>query len=79
MSGEIVEQTVQHGSLRNTTMTAGSGRRFGAHHVHRVVNAGTRPAVTVHAYSPALSVMTRYRLHEGRLSVESISRAGADW
>ena len=71
--------TAAYGTLLNTTMTAGGGRRFGAHHVHRVVNAGTRPAVTVHAYSPALTVMTRYQLHEGRLSVESISRAGADW
>ena len=79
VSGEIVEQTVQDGSLLNTTMSAGSGRRFGAHHVHRVVNAGTRPAITVHAYSPALMVMTRYQLLEGRLSVESVQQAGADW
>jgi predicted metal-dependent enzyme (double-stranded beta helix superfamily) len=85
VSGEIIEQTVQSGhpgqagELINTTLAAGQGRRFGAHHVHRVVNAGTRPAVTVHVYGPALKAMTRYRLHEGRLSVESITQAGADW
>ena len=79
VSGEIVEQTVRGGSLTSTTMSEGGARRFGANHVHRVVNAGTRPAVTVHAYSPALTVMTRYRLHEGRLTVEAIQQAGADW
>ncbi|WP_432829892.1 cysteine dioxygenase [Dactylosporangium sp. CA-092794] len=78
-SGEIVEQTVRAGELVNTAYTEGEGRRFGAHHVHRVVNTGTRPAVTVHAYGPALTAMTRYRLHDGRLTVESITKAGADW
>ncbi|GAA0707737.1 cysteine dioxygenase [Dactylosporangium roseum] len=79
VSGEIVEQTVRGGELVGTGMPAGRGRRFGPHHVHRVVNAGIRPAVTVHVYGPALRAMTRYRLHDGRLSVESITRAGADW
>ena len=79
VSGELVEQTVQGGTLANTVYRAGEGHRFGAHFVHRIVNAGTRPAVTVHAYGPALTAMTRYRLHEGRLSVESITKAGDDW
>ncbi|MEV6927723.1 cysteine dioxygenase family protein [Dactylosporangium sp. NPDC051485] len=79
VSGEVVEQTVRGGELAATPYIAGDGRRFGAHHVHRIVNAGARPAVTVHAYGPALTAMTRYRLHDGRLSVESITTAGADW
>jgi mannose-6-phosphate isomerase-like protein (cupin superfamily) len=79
VSGEIVEQTARGGELVNTTFGPGDGRRFGAHHVHRVVNAGVRPAVTVHVYGPSLTVMTRYRLHGGRLSVESVTQAGADW
>ncbi|GGM41778.1 cysteine dioxygenase family protein [Dactylosporangium sucinum] len=79
VSGEVVEQTVGGGQLVNTVLPAGQGRRFGAHHVHRVVNAGTRPAVTVHVYGPALTAMTRYRLHDGRLTVESVTKAGADW
>jgi hypothetical protein len=79
VSGEVVEQTVQGGSLANTVYRQGDGHRFGAHFVHRIVNSGPRPAVTVHAYGPALTAMTRYRLHEGRLTVESITKAGADW
>ncbi|MER7003331.1 cysteine dioxygenase family protein [Dactylosporangium sp. NPDC000555] len=78
-SGAVVEQTVHGGELANTVHATGEGRRFGAHHVHRIVNNGTRPAVTVHVYGPALTAMTRYRLHDGRLSVESVTRAGADW
>jgi hypothetical protein len=79
VSGELVEQTVRGGELADTVYREGEGHRFGAHFVHRIVNAGRRPAVTVHAYGPALTAMTRYRLHDGRLSVESITKAGADW
>jgi hypothetical protein len=79
VSGEVVEQTVVDGDLVNAAYAAGHGHPFDAHHVHRIVNAGTRPAVTVHAYGPALRSMTRYRLELGALSVESITRAGADW
>ncbi|HTJ33325.1 MAG TPA: cysteine dioxygenase family protein [Dactylosporangium sp.] len=79
VTGEVVEQTVRGGELTATAYADGDGRRFGAHHVHRIVNNGTRPAVTVHAYGPALTAMTRYRLHDGRLSVESVTTAGADW
>ncbi|GAA3271972.1 cysteine dioxygenase family protein [Dactylosporangium vinaceum] len=79
VSGELVEQTVSGGELVSRVYREGQGHRFGAHFVHRIVNAGTRPAVTVHVYGPALTAMTRYRLHDGRLSVESITKAGADW
>ncbi|WP_432977953.1 cysteine dioxygenase [Dactylosporangium sp. CA-233914] len=79
VSGELVEQTVRGGALVSSAFGPGEGHRFGPHYVHRIVNAGARPAVTVHAYGPALTAMTRYRLHDGRLSVESITKAGADW
>ncbi|MFI5911481.1 cysteine dioxygenase [Dactylosporangium sp. NPDC051541] len=79
VSGELVEQTVRGGELVNSTYGEGQGHRFGAHFVHRIVNASTRPAVTVHVYGPALTAMTRYRLHDSRLTVESITKAGADW
>ena len=32
-----------------------------------VVNAGDRPAVTVHVYGPALTTMSRYRIEDGAL------------
>jgi mannose-6-phosphate isomerase-like protein (cupin superfamily) len=79
VEGEVVEQTVRDGALLDRTLGRGAQRPFGAHHVHRVVNAASRPAVTIHVYGPALRAMTRYRLDEGALTVESVTRAGADW
>ena len=71
--------TLDSATLDSTTLPAGAGRRFDAHHIHQLRNDGTRPAVSVHAYGPALATMTRYRLDEGRLRVESVDRAGVQW
>jgi predicted metal-dependent enzyme (double-stranded beta helix superfamily) len=80
IDGEVVEQIVDaDGNLINSAYEAGDGRRFGPHHVHRIVNTGTRPAVTVHAYGPALRSMTRYRLENGELIAEAVTESGADW
>jgi hypothetical protein len=79
VSGTVVEQTVRGGDLADAAFAAGAARRFGTHHVHRLVNAGDRPAVTVHAYGPALRVMTSYRLRAGSLDVQAVTRAGVDW
>jgi predicted metal-dependent enzyme (double-stranded beta helix superfamily) len=49
-------------------VTAGTVRSFGPRHVHDVRNAETGSvAVSVHAYSPPLSAMTRYDLTPGGL------------
>lgn len=53
--------------LRVTTLRAGSSIRFDGHHVHDVLNAGRRPAVSVHVYRPRLTTMTYYRLAGGVL------------
>ncbi|WP_244871718.1 cysteine dioxygenase family protein [Catellatospora sp. TT07R-123] len=83
VSGELTEHTVTGGDgaarLAGTALTAGDGRRFGAHHLHQIANNGTVPAVSVHVYGPALRTMTRYRLHDGRLRVAAVDRAGAQW
>ena len=80
VSGRVVEQIVgADGSLRDGGCGPGEGHHFGRHHVHRIVNPGNRPAVTVHAYGPALRSMTRYRLEHGDLIAEDTSEAGADW
>jgi hypothetical protein len=47
--------------------------------VHRIVNAGTAPAVSLHVYAPSLRQMTRYRIDGGVLSVEVVEKAGVDW
>jgi predicted metal-dependent enzyme (double-stranded beta helix superfamily) len=50
------------------TVGAGLVRPFGKRHVHDVRNSSeTSVAVSVHAYSPPLSAMTRYNLTDGGL------------
>jgi hypothetical protein len=64
---------------REVSLGEGSARAFGPRHVHRIVNAGTEPAVSLHVYAPALRVMTRYRIDDGMLSVAVVEKAGVDW
>jgi hypothetical protein len=80
VSGEITEEIVGiDGSLTSGNYARTDGHAFGPHHVHRIANIGQEPAVTVHAYGPALRTMTRYRLAAGELVAEEMSQAGADW
>lgn len=60
-------------------VTAGVVRSFGPRYVHDVRNASTSSvAVSVHAYSPPLSAMTRYDLTPGGLVVAATEGTG-DW
>jgi predicted metal-dependent enzyme (double-stranded beta helix superfamily) len=60
-------------------VAAGEVRAFGPRHVHDVRNsAASSVAVSVHAYSPPLSAMTRYDLAAGGLVVAGVEGAG-DW
>ena len=61
------------------TLTAGDCRTFGPRYVHQVTNAGTVAAVSVHVYTPALTVMNRYRLEPQGLRHLSADQAGVDW
>jgi predicted metal-dependent enzyme (double-stranded beta helix superfamily) len=62
-----------------TRVTSGDVRSFGPHYVHNVENSGTGSvAVSVHAYSPPLSSMTRYNITSGGLAVAGTEGAG-DW
>jgi predicted metal-dependent enzyme (double-stranded beta helix superfamily) len=80
LTGVLTEQTPTRGTLADRGYCPGATRRFGPHHVHRIVNAGTVPAVSVHVYSPALTRMTRYALSEGGvLRTVGVERAGEDW
>jgi hypothetical protein len=84
VSGVLTEYTVTAPSsgaarLSGHTVTPGRGREFGPHHVHRIVNTGVEPAVSVHAYGPALREMTRYRVDDGRLLATAVERVGVDW
>jgi mannose-6-phosphate isomerase-like protein (cupin superfamily) len=57
----------------------GSCRVFGPHYIHQVTNTGTVPAVSVHVYTPALTVMNRYRLEPQGLRHVAVEQAGVDW
>ena len=62
-----------------TRVAAGDVRSFGPHYVHDVQNSSTGSvAVSVHAYSPPLSSMTRYNVTSGGLAVAGTEGAG-DW
>lgn len=85
LSGALTEQTVHvdpvsaRPLLRGRTLTTGAGRAFGTGHIHQIVNRGSRPAVSLHVYGPALTRMTRYRIEGDRLLPAAVERAGADW
>lgn len=56
------------------TAHAGSSFAFGASDIHRVLHAGTEPAVTIHAYSPPLVRMGSYAIEpDGRLRRHAVS------
>jgi hypothetical protein len=57
----------------------GAGRRFGTRHIHRVTNRSSRPAISIHVYGPALTVMTRYRIGAESLDVVAVEQAGVQW
>jgi predicted metal-dependent enzyme (double-stranded beta helix superfamily) len=75
-------QPLKHGGSpapRATRVAAGDVRSFGPHYVHDVQNSSTGSvAVSVHAYSPPLSSMTRYNVTPGGLAVAGTEGAG-DW
>ncbi|MEV4637784.1 cysteine dioxygenase family protein [Actinoplanes sp. NPDC049548] len=83
-SGSLVEDTVAAspgGAPRITSreLGEGAGRRFGTRHIHRITNRSNRPAISIHAYGPALTTMTRYRIGAAGLDVVTVERAGAQW
>ena len=45
---------------------------FGESYVHDVRNVSETPAVSVHAYSPPLTLMRFYDLRDGRLAVADV-------
>ncbi len=56
-------------SVTAAPVTAGQVRSFGPAYVHDVRNTSEAVAVSVHAYSPPLTEMTRYDLGENGLIV----------
>ena len=67
--GELDEHVIARGGAVGANPVApGTVRSFGPRHVHDVRNSSAGSvAVSVHAYSPPLSAMTRYDLTPGGL------------
>ncbi|MFC7529558.1 cysteine dioxygenase [Actinoplanes sp. GCM10030250] len=83
-SGTLTEDTVSAGTFGTPKIISrelgeGAGRRFGSHHIHRIVNRSARPAISIHVYGPALTSMTKYRVGPAGLEVLTVERAGAQW
>jgi predicted metal-dependent enzyme (double-stranded beta helix superfamily) len=78
--GELRERTVSGtGRAAAAVLATGGVRTFGPRHVHDVENAATIPAVSIHAYSPPLAEMRRYRLGPAGLVLTAVETAGANW
>jgi hypothetical protein len=79
--GVLLESTARPGrrAVAGRALAAGAVRSFGPAYLHDVRNAGDRPAVSVHAYSPALSLMRRYEMTGSGLVLAGTEAAGDAW
>lgn len=78
LTGSLTEY-VFTGVATAGTLGASAVREFDGSHIHDVVNHGTEPAVSLHAYAPGLAAMTRYELVRGRRQVTSVEQRGESW
>jgi len=60
VGGQLDEDSVVDGQRRTVRLAAGQTVAFGPDHVHAVANRTTRPATSIHVYSPPLSTMAFY-------------------
>lgn len=68
----------EHNVGQTRTLTPGHSRSFGPGYIHDVRNTTNAPAISVHVYSPPLTVMNRYDLTNQGLTALPPERAG-DW
>lgn len=78
LRGTLTEHSFP-GCLHIQEHAAGDGRAFGPGYAHDVRNEGAEPALSLHAYSPRLSTMTRFAFRGDRLEALGVEQAGADW
>jgi len=78
VSGSVREERLVLGRSPEAPISrlapAGSSFYFGASDIHRVLHAGSEPAVTIHAYSPPLVRMGSYTIEpSGQLRRHAVS------
>ncbi|WP_252440319.1 cysteine dioxygenase [Pseudonocardia humida] len=74
VSGMLAEHrwAPHRGGIRARSLRTGSSQGFRLGHVHDVVNHGVVSAVSVHAYSPPLTVMSYYALDPGAAALRRL-------
>jgi hypothetical protein len=60
VDGELQEEVATDGGLARHALRKGDGRELPVETVHAVGNVGTRPATSIHVYSPPLDSMTHF-------------------
>jgi quercetin dioxygenase-like cupin family protein len=65
LSGAVLEERLGIGTTASEVYEAGETFDFTPAEIHRVVHAGTTPAVTLHAYSPRLRRLGAYSVTPG--------------
>ncbi|MGH3934346.1 MAG: cysteine dioxygenase [Pseudonocardiaceae bacterium] len=83
-AGTLTERVVAATSARPPVevtheLVVGRCRVFGPHYIHQVTNAGTVPAVSVHVYTPGLTVMNCYWVEPAALRHVGVEQAGVNW
>jgi quercetin dioxygenase-like cupin family protein len=78
LRGGLVEHSWR-GALRLHDLGPGDSRAFPAGYVHDVRNTAEVPALSLHAYSPRLETMTRYRFLGDRVEALGVEKAGESW
>lgn len=76
LRGRLTERTWALGDPTAWYVGRGESRAYTTGHVHEVRNETTTTALSVHAYAPRLTTMTRYVASRGRLEVVGVEQAG---
>jgi hypothetical protein len=74
VSGTLAEHrwAPHRGGVRTRDLREGRSQGFRVGHVHDVVNHGVVSAVSVHAYSPPLTVMSYYAVEPGAVALRRL-------
>jgi predicted metal-dependent enzyme (double-stranded beta helix superfamily) len=77
VAGRVREERLAIGpTARDRTFAAGDTFHFSPADIHRVLHAGSDPAITLHAYSPPLARMGAYTVgDDGVLARQPVSAA----
>ncbi|NYG58521.1 quercetin dioxygenase-like cupin family protein [Nocardioides daedukensis] len=78
IAGRLTEHSWD-GAEHIRSIGTGDAWSFAPGHIHNVRNLGAVPAISVHAYSPRLTTMTRYQLSGSRIEAIGVEQAGVQW